>query len=842
MRRPKLPPDTPYIPGLEPAIGLARVVRTAAKPKSTSIAESAVSSPDEFSRGLASLSALITDFKTDDRNEATTRLHLIDRIIFECLGWTRDQCLAEEHHGGDYADYVFLHPWRTAILEAKREGLYFELPISRGGAFIRDLKPLLKSSPALNDAAQQVANYCQARGILIAILSNGRQFVAFIGSRSDGIPPLEGKALVFDSLERLRDNFVTAWNCLGPDGMATEGLIKLLLGQDHSIPPSKISSRINNYPGYIQRNDLQADLAIVADLVFHDISESKELEEQFLTECYCKSGALSQHSMLTRAILEARYAQLFNSDLPKPTVRSATNKKGKVEQELIAEGLAKRPIVLVGDVGAGKTTFLRKIITIDARDLLKDSIILYLDLGRSATLSSSIKEFVLTEIPRQLKEDYNFDAYERNTVRGIHHRKIEDFGKGINADLKEIDSQAFKVKEIEYIESLLAQTSEHVRHAISHLARGRKHTVTIILDNCDQRDEASQQEAFLISQELANAWECLVFVTLRPETFNRSRKKGALTGYHSKVFTIAPPRSEHMLDKRLLFAEKICRGEVQLTRISSTTQFTKLQSFLEIVRKSMKENRQLAESIENISAGNMRMALDLLQSFISSGHVNSTKILKIHASEGRYRIAIHEFLRAIIFSDHNFYDPAATPITNIFQQWTNDKRETFLCLHILASLASIGETQAADGFVEFHRLVDVIQQLGYTPHQISVASHFCLSRNLIEAAGRLIPEISQDNYPGLRITSLGKYHIVALTKMFTYLDGILCDVRSEDDGFAQRAASAATLRDRVKATGEYVQALDALWIANSGFPSAALRWADIRAGIEADLVKIAKYA
>ena len=255
------------------------------------------------------------------------------------------------------------------IIEAKREGEYFELPVSKGGAFLRDIKPLLRSSPELKAAALQVANYCQVRGVLIAVITNGWQFIAFIGSRTDGVAPLDGKALVFDSLDRLQSNFITAWNCLSPEGVSKGNLINTLLGKDQSIPPAKISARMTNYPGYKQRNELQADLEIVTDLVFHDISESRQLEERFLQECYCKSGALSQHSNLTKSILEARYAQLFIDDQPKPVVSSATDKKGKVAQALIAEGLAKRPIVLVGDVGAGKTSFLRKLITIDAKEL-----------------------------------------------------------------------------------------------------------------------------------------------------------------------------------------------------------------------------------------------------------------------------------------------------------------------------------------------------------------------------------------------------------------------------------------------------------------------------------------
>lgn len=829
----------PYLPGF-PADSLPTEVapsRRGTRPPNG--IESSVTLTDDYSRGYDALSALIEDIVPEDRNEAATRLQVIDRILFECLGWTKENCLPEDPHGGEYADYVLLCPYKTAIIEAKREGRHFLLPISKSGAHIRDIPALLKSCSELRDAAQQVAKYCQDRGVPFAAVTNGSQLVAFIGSRNDGVPPLEGKALVFDSLERLLKHFLVAWNCLSPEGIARGGLNSLLLEQDQSLPPAKISSKIPNYPGYKQRNDLQADLEIVSDLVFNDISESRTLEEEFINECYCKSGALSQHSNLTRSILEARYAKLFVDDQPKPVQKPALDKKGIISTDLIAEGMAKRPIVLVGDVGAGKTSFLRKLIKVDAKDILRNSITLYIDLGRSATLET-VRDFLVQEIPRQLRDSFNFDIFERNTVRGIYHNKLEEFGRGIFSDLKEIDPSEFKKKEIEHLEKLTQNKAEHIRHSLMHLSKGRKQQITIVLDNCDQRDERDQQEAFLISEEMATSWECLVFVTLRPETFNRSRKKGALTGYHPKVFTISPPRTELMLDKRLAFAQKICRGEIQLESISSLTRFSKLLSFLDVVRSSLRSNRELSIAITNIAGGNMRMALDLLQSFISSGHINSAKILGIHERERRYTIATHEFLRAIIFSDHQYYDPSASPITNIFQQWTNDKRENFIILHLISSLTSIGESGGADGFVEYPRLVDAIQQLGYTPSQISTATHFCLNRKLIEAAGRLIPEVKQDSYPGLRITSLGKYHLNSLSKMFTYFDAILCDMRNIDDQIGQRVAYARSLPDRLKCAAEFLNLFHEVWTSDSPEHFGSLGWPEIKASLEADMGMVAK--
>src|SRR5688572_29480889 len=88
------------------------------------------------------------------RNEATTRLHLIDALLFDCLGWDRSDCVAEEAYGGEYTDYSLSAPHRLFIVEAKREGLYFELPVGMN-EFIYSIGFFKKSHPAVYDAIEQ---------------------------------------------------------------------------------------------------------------------------------------------------------------------------------------------------------------------------------------------------------------------------------------------------------------------------------------------------------------------------------------------------------------------------------------------------------------------------------------------------------------------------------------------------------------------------------------------------------------------------------------------------------------------------------------------------------------
>src|SRR3972149_5979931 len=86
----------------------------------------------------------------------------------------------------------------------------------------------------------------------------------------------------------------------------------------------------------------------------------------------------------------------------------------------------------------------------------------------------------------------------------------------------------------------------------------------MFLDNADQRNDEFQQRAFLISQDLAEHWPVTVFLSLRPETFIKSSKEGALTGYHPKAFTVSPPRIDRVIQKRLEFALKLTSGQIQI--------------------------------------------------------------------------------------------------------------------------------------------------------------------------------------------------------------------------------------------------------------------------------------
>ena len=182
---------------------------------------------DQCLENLMALIERVGDSSKSHRNEATTRLQLIDELLFECLGWGKSECVAEDNFDGTYTDYSLGSPHKHLVVEAKKEDVYFKVPAGVSDLTYR-IKRFKNDAPDVYEAIKQAMGYCQSRGVPFGAVSNGHQFVAFLASRTDGIPPIEGKALVYHSMQHMVDHFLEFWNCLSRAGVSSRGLPVLL--------------------------------------------------------------------------------------------------------------------------------------------------------------------------------------------------------------------------------------------------------------------------------------------------------------------------------------------------------------------------------------------------------------------------------------------------------------------------------------------------------------------------------------------------------------------------------------------------------------------------------------
>ena len=686
-------------------------------------------------------------------------------------------------------------------------------------------------------AIVQVQNYCLTRGVQFAVVCNGHQLIAFLALRLDGTNPLDGRCLVYDGLYHIRDNFPELWSALSPQGIAERRLVRLLTSETFSAIPPRLSSSTPKYHIYRYKNTSQASLRTLAELLIEDLPNIVELEETFYKECYCESGALSQYALLSKSILGARYSALFDPSKPSPHIEPIQPKKGDmaVSPEMMSNALARRPFVLLGDVGVGKTSFLKHLIYNAARKEFAESVYVYIDLGSEAALNYKLNDYIVHEAELQLHTRYGVDIRENGFVRGVYNSDIERFKKGIYADLRTRDFGRYEEKLTEFLEDKLSSPEHHLRYSIQHIVRGRRRPVILMIDNADQRNLELQQDAFVIAQSFAAQTEAAVFIAVRPRTFHHSRRAGALSAYSQKVFGISPPRPERVLEKRLEFALKMSSGTVPVPHANDLVMHTpNLSLFISALLDSLKHNDELVELLSNITGGNIREVIELVKNFIGSPNVESDKIIRIMEEKGRYRIPVHEFTKSALLGDYSHYHADSSLAMNVFDVRYPDQREHFLVPILLGFLLHDESQLHSEGFFATELILRESQHQGFTEEQTHGALMRLTNKRLIETTERVtfaedaLGEIGlfEDLPRAFRVTTIGAYHLQRWLATFAYLDAMVYDTPIFHQAAMDEVGvlpESFGIEDRLRRTTAFRTYLSSIWH-ESGIETAYFDW------------------
>jgi hypothetical protein len=348
-------------------------------------------------------------------------------------------------------------------------------------------------------------------------------------------------------------------------------------------------------------------------------------------------------------------------------------------------------------------------------------------------------------------------------------------------------------KEVEHLAALVANSEQHLRRSLEHLAVTQRRQIVTILDNVDQREPEFQDQVFLLSEAFAKTWPGTVFVTLRPDTFNRSRRSGTLKAYQPRVFAVAPPRVDRVIQKRLAFAHQQITAHGRLGDQSGALRNTDaIDHYVTILTRSFRRRHELVVLVDNLSGGNVRRALDLLTTFISSPHASPERALKTYLERGGYLIPYHVFLRTIMLGDRRHYDPASSLVANLLDISSDDRREHFLTPIILSLVHRTSEPGVHEGYVPAERIYSFCQELGFTPGQITWQLDRATAADMLEVS-------PLDGAPEFyRATTIGSYTEQHLLGEYTYINEIVVDTPVVDD-------IARGVLDDVQATSRQLQ-------------------------------------
>lgn len=804
-----------------------------------------------YDTAYTNLKSLIKSYSNDLlKNEAETRFKFIDEFLVNCLGWSKEHINVERNYNGEYSDYEIGKP-KILILEAKRSSIEFNLPSPIKNKLFYSIKQIKSLDQHAHDALTQVQKYCSDRGVKYGGITNAIQLVVFLASRSDGVAPLDGIALMVRSFDELETHFAEVFDLLSPTGMHINKLATRIDANGVKGIPEKLSSKLSKYHTYRYPSDLSSDLSTIAEVLLEDAVHTEILEKKFYEECYCQAGALSQDSLISKNLLKSRYVALFSKEEKSPTLEPINTKEQYMSKSVLAESLSKRPIILIGDVGVGKTSFLKNLILVQANEEFKNAIHLYLDLGTNSFLEKDLSTFVYSEITDQLKGKYGYEIDSNKFMHDIYKKEVENFEKGVFGFLKNDDPLEYR-KEIAKMLFEKSQNKEsHLRRSIDRIVSTNRKQFILILDNIDQREYHLQQQAFIIAQSIAQNWNSLVFLAVRPITFYHSKRVGSLSAYPNKIFYIMPPRPDVMLRKRLTFALNIAEGKIPLERLDKVSiNLSNIALFLKALLTSLESNDDLSEFLSNITGGNVRQMIEFITKFIGSSNVDSKKIIDIMLTGGgNYIIPLHEFSKSALLGDYSHFDAESSMAMNIFDIRFPDRREHFLCSLILGFLNHDSNHRGREGFVELNTILDEMQSNKFNLDQINAALNRLANKKLIEMSQRVtFEEISDkdlsDNTPtDFRITTIGAYHLLKWSATFPYLDAMVFDTPIFDQEVSTsliEKIGSFHISDRYKRTILFRNYLEQSWnISNISVPY--FNWIDTKNSCNVTFDGISKY-
>ncbi len=570
-------------------------------------------------------------------NEARTRTELVNRVL-SALGWPDRDIEPEAPSGtGEFLDYeLWTDDQRWMVVEAKRAGLTFDLSdagTKRSRSHLRSIASLNSQGGAeLRAVLKQAATYCNDKGIPLACVTNGYQWLFFRGLSSKRRAWTAGSALVFASSEEVISRFDDFLRCLGRTWAGSTYLPELLDQAPSGELPAPSAPR-----DYFSTRRAQPDadrialLRSISDYLLGDIYG--EDRREMLKRCYVTPGIAGDFEHSIQRLLKDEPRNL--EEEPHEVVEgdpgtfvSALSKQAQLSN-------IQHPVVVVGHVGVGKTTFLQRSLAQFRDD--KSAFCALVDLeghGHGGSVDAAIEEArvaqlivdklaqaattVLRHHGTSSAEIVQADPNEPVTLRNLLHGRIGQ-ERTLGEKVWKADPAAWDRKEYELFSELRASPVALLTRYVRHLrGRFKSYPILIVLDNLDQAHEDYQRCIYGFAQRLARDTPAVVVVCIREDTYKAGREEDGFLSSSPLhfVFHVARPPLDKLLRQRVQFGESVAVDSGELPK-GLRSEATAVQEVCELLRGTVLVQQSESINVFAALAGpNMRDALGLVRGLV----------------------------------------------------------------------------------------------------------------------------------------------------------------------------------------------------------------------------------
>ena len=466
--------------------------------------------------------------------------------------------------------------------------------------------------------------------------------------------------------------------------------------------------------------------------------------------------------------------------------------------------LKNKIMLLVGTVGAGKSTFIDYLQEVAISDDLKSATAwVRVDLNDAPISADEIYSWCRDRLINGIKATSpHLEVESLDGLRKLYKQEIARFHEG-EGSLFETNSNEYKIRLADILTNLKRDTVATLRCLERYLCTGRGRLLIVCLDNCDKRTRDEQLLMFQVAKWIQNEVRCLIILPIREETFETYRNQPPLdTALKDLIYRIQSPQFQAVLSKRLdlVLTEAKAAETKGLHYVMGSAKveikFETLERFLRLMMGSLfAHNKYGRNIIMGIAGWDIRRAFEIFLEFCRSGYIAEEDIFKSQVTGEQQPLHQGIIARVLLRTNRRFYDGDHSFIKNIFQCDPKSERpDSFLRYQILSWLRTRSAERGPSGIKGFHRFGDLVKSLvahGSDERAVREECLYLIEARCILSEHLRLPILSYDDL--ITITPAGHVHIDLAHKDIHYLSACAEDSWLGSASFAENVRRRITL-------------------------------------------------
>lgn len=493
------------------------------------------------------------------------------------------------------------------------------------------------------------------------------------------------------------------------------------------------NSPVSQLGGKRVQNEEMVENSFGRTLVFENRAlfdpETENDRTVIVRNTYISSPKREQH-------IEPIYKEIKRFELPsqKNVTGLSTEQPEELVEKLSEKILNKQEayslMLLIGNVGSGKTTFTRyfKHVFLEDKhpDLASRCEWIFINMNFAPISKEEVYGWLKERIIESIKLEHNdldFESYD--IIKRVFRREIIRFDKGIGALLR--DNEVERNKELyKILDESMRNPDTYLSALLFYIKENFSKIPIVVLDNCDKRNKEEQLLMFEVAQWIRTQYKCIVILPMRDATYDIYKSEPPLdTVVRDLVFRIDPPDLLKVLQARLDYITRITEQTsstyVLENGIRVAIKRSELIEYFKLIMVSIRKDRWISNLFYRLANKNIRNGIQIFEDFCKSGHMKPNDILAMRVLGDEAQVPTYRFENVLLRKNRRYYNGEESNFVNLFaSDYNDDFPDPFARVDILNWLHDVRTIEGPTGDKGLFPAVNLDLNLQIFGHDINV--------------------------------------------------------------------------------------------------------------------------